>query len=261
VDGKYVTRYLFPIAKRALTELQDFIQEKPSLQSRLKVLADIVQAYPFEETYMPTLRETTREFECNLRANLLGQLYEKFIDDDAIICADVVEQHTRLMVIDKGFMTDPNTRPKTYFIDPTWGMEWQRDEQQVRTPNSDINTDNRVKLINDDGFVDTIINAYKSDPLNFNINVHLSKSQYPYTEKYHSISDYRTGTESGIWNNLGYMAKNKETSRICYEKAVELNPTYAMAWRNIAAVTTDPIQRNFVLRKAHELDPENNALP
>jgi hypothetical protein len=57
------------------------------------------------------------------------------------------------------------------------------------------------------------------------------------------------------------MAKNKETSRICYEKAVELNPTYAMAWRNIAAVTTDPIQRNFVLRKAHELDPENNALP
>lgn len=225
-------------------------------EQKIKFLWDIVQAYDYKIAGVPQKAVEMEEFECNLRASILGQLVEKFFPEDFVVLGDWIKSHMRLIVIDKKDIY-PHRLPKAYFVDPT-RPRYSR-EGGDRTWLRDYNS---IKEISDRELLQDIMRAYYQNP--DHVLVHSSGEGPDWTarnrEFNHSIGNYRNLTEAGMWTHAAHIYQLSEEDRAyCWKKAVELVPISGDAWLGLANSTNNQKEKSEYLKKAAELNPHDSS--
>lgn len=250
---------LFKITESMLQKRVEHLQgreQRMNSEGKIKFLWDIVQAYDFAWAGVPQKAIETEEFECNLRASVLGQMIEKFFPDDFVVLGDWVKSHMRLIVVDKKEI--PYRLPKSYFVDPTRSRYSREDGVRV---SQERNT-HAIRQVGDQNLLRDIVQAYKQNPDQILIHSDTWGPSYGVgrRELNHSIGNYRNLTEAGMWGNMAILyVQNQADRAYCFRKAVELVPVSGDAWLGLADSTVNPQEKSEYLQKAVELNPHDTT--
>lgn len=238
---------LFSTAEALIADMELDEKRPLTVREKMTVLWDMVQAYKFQNTFSINRGIYDRAFECNIRAFLLANLYEKFLGENVVILGDNVKQHTRLIVIDKTSYAENS--PEMYFVDPA-----------VMRDSIDItNTIHKIGIVS---LQDKDTKYLISNELKKNSNSALFRTKIERVHKWyqghHTIGNWKLIYESNLWNNIGRgLVKDKEIQRECYKKSVQLNYMIPENWFNLAIATESLTEKRTYFLKAYQLDKDN----
>jgi hypothetical protein len=214
---------LFAVAGEVISRLK----RKPTYE-KIVALWDLVQEYEFQKTYVPKKAIAEKALECNLRTYLLSSLLDRHLKDEVIIFQENLASHSILLVIDRNSLKDTTSDPVVYFVDPAM-RRWCY-TQDGRMPY--WSQDQAVYRIQDQEFINQIIQAWLVNPKFINLNLKLNDQEYLqfFSEEdacqktYQNIINPREGIRSCLWVNLSALYSEIEHKRACLLKSLELNP-------------------------------------
>ena len=246
-DEKYGKMFLFQVAQEILKKVDQKIletaQPQPTVEEKIKILWDLVQAYEFKETYLLTSAVEEQAFECNLRSYILGRLLQQLMGNEVEVYTVNPVEHTLLLVFDK---SDKSTN-QAYWVDPTARRFYYVKNKRVSKYEKPF-----VYQVESAEW-SSIQKQIKASPDNFHIFGNFTINEQL---KFATILPFRQGIEAGFWSNFGYLKRIKfekegnslskeekinliKEAYYCRKKALELSPNDPDYHNNIALVYTE----------------------